>query len=379
MVDSSTIPGWDSPEARELLERHNPVQVIFPNDLPNLSRPGTPSILRNQRWGDYHSCSAEDFLAQVVQLPSPRPFRLGDLLTEGHGILRVISNLLGQTKEIDHPTGLPELRARMATTATEAMNAWELDLAAIPSQDAQGAWKAYLAIIGKNPQAPVVYGRVVRTSDGTALQYWYLYLYNDFKNKHEGDWEMVTVALDETLSPSGVAVSAHHGGSFRPWSEVQRAGDAGLRPVVYVAKGSHANYFHHERGGYELIAAEFKERMHPPKYLGWLSKLIVWATKGLHWRDSPPADPETVNDDVPAREIGIRLSPTVRPMPDPADVDALPPEWWWLKYRGIWGSRHTRVLDTVGPDSPWHAIDGTKWADPAMWVRQIIALQQNLR
>jgi len=74
-----------------------------------------------------------------------------------------------------------------------------------------------------------------------ALQYWLFYYYNDSYNKHEGDWEMVTVVLDAEQQPEFVTVTAHHGGTRRLWENVHLV--QGTHPAVYVARGSHANYF----------------------------------------------------------------------------------------------------------------------------------------
>jgi hypothetical protein len=71
-----------------------------------------------------------------------------------------------------------------------------------------------------------------------ALEYWFLYLYNDFYDKHEADWEGVTVFLKQG-APLGAAYSQHQGRKWLPWSALSRS--AG-HPVVYVARGSHADY-----------------------------------------------------------------------------------------------------------------------------------------
>ena len=67
----------------------------------------------------------------------------------------------------------------------------------------------------------------VRSPDGT----W---------QSHEGDWEAVTLLLDARERPLLVGLSEHCTGARRDWKGVQRRGS---RPVVYVALGSHANYF----------------------------------------------------------------------------------------------------------------------------------------
>jgi len=71
-----------------------------------------------------------------------------------------------------------------------------------------------------------------------AIEYWLLYLYNDFYDQHEADWEGVTVVL-ENGTPLGAAYSQHQGRKWTAWSSLQRSA---THPVVYVARGSHAQY-----------------------------------------------------------------------------------------------------------------------------------------
>jgi hypothetical protein len=73
------------------------------------------------------------------------------------------------------------------------------------------------------------------------VQYWFLYLYNYRLNFHESDWEQITIALDKDQHPKRVLYSSHATGFTRPWDQIEHAGD---HPIVYVARGSHANYFH---------------------------------------------------------------------------------------------------------------------------------------
>jgi hypothetical protein len=86
-----------------------------------------------------------------------------------------------------------------------------------------------------------VYFHVSRYDDTNeyAVQYWFLYFFNYRLNEHESDWEQITVHLDENRKPVDVFYSAHEGGN-----RAQFAGVAdGEHPVVYPARGSHANYF----------------------------------------------------------------------------------------------------------------------------------------
>lgn len=71
-----------------------------------------------------------------------------------------------------------------------------------------------------------------------AIEYWLLYLYNDFYDQHEADWEGVTVVL-ENGAPLGAAYSQHQGRKWIAWSAVSKTA---THPVVYVARGSHAEY-----------------------------------------------------------------------------------------------------------------------------------------
>jgi lysophospholipase L1-like esterase len=88
----------------------------------------------------------------------------------------------------------------------------------------------------------------------TLIQYWYFYRYNEWRapvfagllvQRHESDWEAVTIGLDGEGRPLFVANSAHCAGSWHPWREVEastRLPGPRTHPLVAVAEGSHANY-----------------------------------------------------------------------------------------------------------------------------------------
>jgi len=112
--------------------------------------------------------------------------------------------------------------------------------------DRQGFWEEYY-MIATPPFLPKIkggypvtmYAQEIEDGSYTVLQYWMFYVYNDWKATHEGDWESITVYLRNN-SPIAVAASAHHGGYRLPWSMVK---SHKTHPVIYVANGSHANYF----------------------------------------------------------------------------------------------------------------------------------------
>jgi hypothetical protein len=107
------------------------------------------------------------------------------------------------------------------------------------------------ALHARPEYANVVYGHVAQDSAGARwLQYWYFYFYNDYNlighivraGLHEGDWELVQVRLDADEQPDHAVYAQHAHAHGRPWDQVEVVPGA-ERPVVYVARGSHAAYF----------------------------------------------------------------------------------------------------------------------------------------
>jgi hypothetical protein len=102
-----------------------------------------------------------------------------------------------------------------------------------------------------NDKPRTAYVRIVLDSDEgkLAVQYWFYYYFNPWNNRHEGDWEMVQLIFEaETLleayekGPAELGYSQHSGGESAKWldNKVLSIGD---HPVVYVAQGSHANFY----------------------------------------------------------------------------------------------------------------------------------------
>jgi len=138
-----------------------------------------------------------------------------------------------------------------ASTASlpSAGRAARLDQRSCRAADGPAALGCYAAAEQAHAAAPTVYGAVFRTRDRIALQYWLFYPANVFSltgaaglfwQSHEGDWEAVTVLLDAREQPLLVGLSEHCGGARRDWARVPRRGS---HPVVFVALGSHSNYF----------------------------------------------------------------------------------------------------------------------------------------
>ncbi|MFM2076265.1 MAG: hypothetical protein RJA49_155, partial [Actinomycetota bacterium] len=179
------------------------------------------------------------------------------------------------------------------------------------------------------PPPTAVYGRVLvdaQHPEFTVLQYWMYWIYNDWNNRHEGDWEMMQIVFNApsaeealTTTPSDVVLSQHEGAERAPWADVQQRDG---RPVVYPAGGSHATFFEQDR------------------FLG------KSAEAGFGCDDTRP--PSTM------------LDPEVIMLPavvDPNGPDA------WLLWQGRWGER--RPSFNNGPQGP---LSKRQWDEPIGWM-----------
>jgi hypothetical protein len=168
------------------------------------------------------------------------------------------------------------------------------------------------------PVRPVVYGRRA----GRWLQYWMFYAGNSqdrglFRTgRHEGDWEMVQFRL-RNGEPVRAVYAQHSGAESCSFRWATRTGG---RPVVYVARGSHASYF----------------------------------VPGV--RDRPWPDP---NDEADGR--GLRVRPRVVRI-----TDNRPP---WMRYSGRWGDTRASWIpgEMSSPRGPAFQPQG-RWSDPSGWA-----------
>jgi hypothetical protein len=172
-----------------------------------------------------------------------------------------------------------------------------------------------------------VYGHVAGDPAGDRwLQYWFFYFYNDYNligpfihaGLHEGDWEMIQIRLrDET--PDLAVYCQHAGSTTRDWRQVDRL-PGGDRPIVYVARGSHASYF--EPG-------------------------TQWTG---HWFDH--AD-------------GKRRSPELA-LERVVEAD---PAWRWIHWPGYWGDTKG-TGNPLDSDSPRGPAAHKQWGDPSALLEQ---------
>jgi hypothetical protein len=193
----------------------------------------------------------------------------------------------------------------------------------------------YLRLVETLGLAPTAYAHVA-TEDGVpgiAVQYWYNYYYNDFANKHEGDWEMVQVMFDDAgtveealqQNPTRVAYSGHAGGEIADWTDakLEKVGD---RPVVYVTTGAHAAHY---------SAGTF----------------IGVAKRGQVFGCDPTVGPHRSVD------------PEVVMLPDEPPATG---EFAWLTFAGLWGEESGSLFSGIaGP-----AVR-ERWDEPFTWANDL--------
>ena len=91
----------------------------------------------------------------------------------------------------------------------------------------------------KDQYQATVYARVVEDTDNncTVIQYWLFYYFNDWRNLHEGDWELVELCflghtargvLENRAEPTFVAYSQHQAGQKMTWDEMKMLSREGL-------------------------------------------------------------------------------------------------------------------------------------------------------
>lgn len=187
----------------------------------------------------------------------------------------------------------------------------------------------YEAVLSPESGGPpvVAYAHVAQDEESglISIQYWLFYYYNDWFNKHEGDWELVEVILDVDENPLWVILSQHHGGTRRAWEYAQIEKDS--HPVAYVAQGSHANYFWADEtypNGMDIGSTRVEIMDRTGKTSRVIPQVILVPDRGLAANSPQP----------------------------------------WVEFPGKWGERAFQG-DFGGPLGP--ADKGFQWEQPIQW------------
>ena len=181
---------------------------------------------------------------------------------------------------------------------------------------------------------PTVYVHIATDSDHPgklAVQYWFYYTFNDFTNKHEGDWEMAQVDFDAATpeqalktGPYQVDYAQHSGGERGAWEGDPKLTTDGTHPLEYIATGAHAGFFQRKlylgKGGTAVFGCE---------------------------------DTRSATDLFTLHTVVVPDTPVPRDSP-----------FAWLNFQGRWGQRQPSVNN--GPLGPANA-DRVVWTHPITW------------
>ena len=181
---------------------------------------------------------------------------------------------------------------------------------------------------------PSVYAHVATDSEHPgklAVQYWFFWTFNDFTNKHEGDWEMAQVDFNAATperalatGPYQVDYAQHSGGERGAWNDDPKLTKDGTHPVEYIATGAHAGFFQSKlylgKGGTAVFGCE---------------------------------------DTSKATERFSLQTVLLPDTPVPADS-----QFAWLNFQGRWGQKQPGINN--GPLGPANA-DREVWTHPITW------------
>lgn len=153
---------------------------------------------------------------------------------------------IGQTPGV-LPTSDP-----VGCMSTAGSACWRLNIPTCTPATGIAALACYRDLERSRSESNVVYAALLHAGSRIVLEYWYWYWYDFWSGTfpatdyvwqaHEGDWEVVTVLLTSTGAPLSVGYSEHSCGKVRPWAKVPKWRHTS-HPLVFVALGSHANYF----------------------------------------------------------------------------------------------------------------------------------------
>jgi hypothetical protein len=235
-----------------------------------------------------------------------------------------------------------------------------------PTTAGVAVWKSYCEKIDStNKYHHAVYANIApgsRPAD-EVLQYWTFYLYNHWENEHPADWECVQLFFNrKSREPVAAAYSNHLGCLWRPWHKVRKLRDENGRetnhPLVYVARGSHANYFEPKDIGYEPPFA-----VPLPTMPGRFKPRLI-GTRGANI--GRQRDHVVLQESVAISQLTDRYQLHVAPK-DLQAVDPFIPghphwnAWWWLTFRGKWAGG---LQPIQGP-----AAQSRRWSQSFEWVR----------
>ncbi|MFS1511559.1 Vps62-related protein [Chengkuizengella sp. SCS-71B] len=105
-----------------------------------------------------------------------------------------------------------------------------------------------LSYFNGNLDSAKIYSYWVDKENGvTDITYWVFYPYNRGKSvidtiwgNHVGDWEHISIRLNESYEPVQIYLPSHNFGELYSWNEIQKVENT--HPIVYSAWGSHGHW-----------------------------------------------------------------------------------------------------------------------------------------
>lgn len=236
-----------------------------------------------------------------------------------------VDAVLGQPDVVLRGPGGESISAPTAADLAGKGEGWYLDLPGNPLDPGCSYEQWFDRTSGDRPAT--VYARVAEDVEAgkTVVQYWFFWVYNDWNDKHEGDWEMIQIVLPAAtaeaaldVAPESIAFAQHEGSETAPWgdSKVHTDGD---HVVVYPGMGSHAAYYTQAQ---------------------WFGKS---AAAGFGCDDT--------------RSPGDLVEPDVVLLPATPSGETA-----WVGFTGRWGQKAPSFNN--GPTGP---ITKTQWDEPVAW------------
>jgi hypothetical protein len=275
------------------------------------------------------AAAADDAATQLAQKYSPVIVVRDQATPCGDGepyVPTAVETVLGNS---DVTLVGPEGQSFAAPTAADLAgktDGWYLDLPGNPLSPGCDYETWFRTAAAGKPST--VYARVTTDpahADKLVLQYWLFWVFNDWNDKHEGDWEMIQLDFPATtpeqaltVAPESTAFAQHEGSEVALWTadKVHKDGD---HVAVYPGQGSHAAYYTQAQWFGKSAAAGFG------------------------------CDNTTA--------MGREVRPGVVMMP------ATPRgEFGWLSFTGRWGQEAPSFNN--GPTGP---NTKTQWAEPVQW------------
>ncbi len=382
----------------DLLRRHEPVirytrgETFFPMDVE-------PYVARCSLWiqppGRPAQCLVPPGRLTLEGLAQPRPAEFDSVfylkIAEPLTAAKLASYALKQRRQPKDPMEVFDPgRGRLARVgyASRFVDAlFSLSLLArgrVPGDAAAAAHLIYREIRQEHPEFHY-HGRVIRQDGWIVLQYWFFYLFNNWRsgffgaNDHEADWEMVCIYLAEDGSqeprPEWIALASHdyQGDDLRRRWDDPEVEKQGSHPVIYAGAGSHASYFQ---------PGEYLTELELP-FLRPLAQ--VWERLDRFWHEnlrqyggqggSPGHRHGNNVFRVPfvdyARGDGVAVGPGQTQEWGPLRLLEPPPPWV-SQYRGLWGLfTQDPFSGEDAPAGPMYNRDGSvrrAWHDPVGWA-----------